>query len=434
VRLNWFSPLPPARTGIAHYTAKLLPELTAAAEVTLWTDQAEWRAGLERLARVRTYATGRVPWDVVNRGDVSFYHLGNNRTFHEAIWRQSRLHPGVVVLHDPRMQDFFGMLYKGGEEPAEYKVAMGRYYGPDGFRAAERFLADALPVEFMTRHFGGSPIVVENALGVVVHSREALEELRRYDRWPVLYAPLPYPASPRAPLETTVAKYASGPPYRLILFGHIGRNRRLESVLRALADLPDRAEFVLDLYGEVAQADAAESLRRGLGLIPHVHFHGYVSDEELTAALDRAHLAINLRYPTMGEASESQLRIWDHALPSLVSQVGWYAQIPDDAVRFVRPEHEVADLRKHLSAFRANPAAFSEIGRRGRRLLEEHHRPTEYTRALFEFAGELSGRRARAVVFRLAERASRELLGYTSPEARESVSRRVAEEVLRMVA
>ena len=56
-----------------------------------------------------------------------------------------------------------------------------------------------------------------------------------------------------------------------------------------------------------------------LGLRERVTFHGYVSEAELEAALDDADLAVNLRYPTMGEASGSQLRIWDHALPSLVT-------------------------------------------------------------------------------------------------------------------
>ena len=39
MRLNWFSPLPPARTEIANYTVRLLPALCASCDVTLWTDQ-----------------------------------------------------------------------------------------------------------------------------------------------------------------------------------------------------------------------------------------------------------------------------------------------------------------------------------------------------------------------------------------------------------
>ena len=99
-----------------------------------------------------------------------------------------------------------------------------------------------------------------------------------------------------------------------------------------------------------------------LGLQGVVKLHGFVPAEELDAALAAAHLAVNLRNPTMGESSFSQLQIWDHALPTLVSQVAWYAKLPENAVAFVRPEHEVLDIQRHLNAFLADPDRFVEMG------------------------------------------------------------------------
>ena len=49
-QINWFSPLPPARTGIADYTFGILPELSRRAEVTLWTDRTGWDPALEQYA------------------------------------------------------------------------------------------------------------------------------------------------------------------------------------------------------------------------------------------------------------------------------------------------------------------------------------------------------------------------------------------------
>ena len=68
--------------------------------------------------------------------------------------------------------------------------------------------------------------------------------------------------------------------------------------------------------------DEVEELR----LQDIVTLHGFVPAEALEAALASAHLAINFRFPTMGEASVSQLQIWDHALPSLVTRVGLVCQ------------------------------------------------------------------------------------------------------------
>ena len=62
MRLNWFSPLPPAKSGIADYTFGILPELSSRAEVTLWTDRAGWDSRLEKYAEVRHYRPDRMDW------------------------------------------------------------------------------------------------------------------------------------------------------------------------------------------------------------------------------------------------------------------------------------------------------------------------------------------------------------------------------------
>ena len=145
MRLDWFSPLPPAPTDIARSMAQLLPALAARAEVRLWTDRDEWDPALEELAEVRRYRADQVPWEELNRSDLCIYHLGNAKEFHAAIWSVSRRHSGLVVLHDP-----------------------------------ERYPLTSL--------------ALENALGVLVHSRPAFDALAERNRWPVIHAPLPCPA------------------------------------------------------------------------------------------------------------------------------------------------------------------------------------------------------------------------------------------------
>jgi glycosyltransferase involved in cell wall biosynthesis len=205
-------------------------------------------------------------------------------------------------------------------------------------------------------------------------------------------------------------------PYRLILFGYIGRNRRLDAVLRALAQLPQREDFHLDIYGSIL--DDEKQIRaqvRALGLKSLVTLHGFTSEVELDKALGKADLAINLRYPTMGEASGSQLRIWAHALPSLVTNVGWYATLPADAVAFVRAGgDEVADIQMHLRAFLENPDRFALLGKKGFELLKQQHSPEDYAKGLLEFAAETARLGSQTAALRLAERVgamTSELLG-----------------------
>jgi len=74
---GFYSPLPPARTGVADYAAALLAEL-------------------RRHGRVEV---------APRRCDVALYHLGNN-ALHADIYRRALERPGVVVLHDAVLHHF----------------------------------------------------------------------------------------------------------------------------------------------------------------------------------------------------------------------------------------------------------------------------------------------------------------------------------------
>ncbi len=121
-------------------------------------------------------------------------------------------------------------------------------------------------------------------------------------------------------------------------------------------------------------------------------------------------MAINLRYPSMGEASASQLRIWGAGLPSVVTRTGWYATLPDDAVLFVEPDREAETLRGHLEALRRDPARFREVGRRGRAIVEAEHAPARYAQGLMEIVAQCPALHARRAAIDLSRQAARSLL------------------------
>jgi glycosyltransferase involved in cell wall biosynthesis len=366
---------------------------------------------LENYAEVRRYQPERIAWAELNRGDMSVYHIGNNRLFHSSIWQVSRCHPGIVILHDLCLQHFFAGLYRDQWNDRDgYVAQMERYYGQIGRRDAEAFWNGCLTVDYMVESYPLTPLAVDNALGVLMHSANGWDDLKWKNPCPVVYAPLPYPASHRAPEMQPAARiHAGGPPYRIVIFGYIDVNRRLDALLQAIAGLPERDQFCLDIYGQLWDNDHVHSQIQFLGLQELVTWHGFVSEAELDAALGTAHLGINLRYPTMGEASLSQLQMWDHALPTLVTRVGWYAHCPEDAVAFVRPGHEIRDLQAHLRAFLADPARFAIMGERGRRILEEQHAPEVYTQAVIDLAAEAQRFRPHAAAYELAKRVSGEM-------------------------
>jgi glycosyltransferase involved in cell wall biosynthesis len=437
MKINWFSPLPPSQTGVAEYSSQVLEVLAKHSEVTIWTDQEHWSPSLESFGEVRQF--DRNPdWCALNEADATFYNIGNNAEFHAALWAISQRHAGVVILHDTHLQHLFVELYKRQlKKFGIYRAAMLRYHGQEGVKAANALLNGSASPRDLASRFPLTQLGLQNALAAVVHSPAAVDPISETGRSPVIYAPLPYRigAHVRAKtLPTWRASHRQARPYQLIIFGYLGANRRLDAIVQALQSLPGREGFRLHIYGKLDKPNEWQRRFRNAKLDPLVHIHGFVPDAELDAALSQADLAINLRYPSMGEASWTQLRIWSHGLPSLVTKTGWYATLPAESVAFVRPENEVADLRQHLQRFLADPTPFIRQGVHGRKLLRDVHTPEKYVDTLLHVAAQAETWRGRVNTFRLVERTGEILGQFTSRQEHASMLTRIAQAIRRVAA
>jgi len=132
----------------------------------------------------------------------------------------------------------------------------------------------------------------------------------------------------------------------------------------------------------------------------------------------------------MGEASASQLRIWEHGLPSLVTKVGWYESLSEETVAHVRPEQEVADIRSHLESFLDDPERFARMGKQGRRVVGNEHHPATYSDTIVSLAANARAFKLRHAAFDLAERSGAIMGSWTSLMKDDGdAPRRVAEKI-----
>ncbi len=424
MKLNLFSPLPPTRSDIARLTVHMLPSLARKAEVTVWVSEPGWELEPPVGVTIRDYDVHHPPWREINQADATFYQMGNDPRYHHAIWHVSRQHPGIVILHDLMMQHFFSGLvfHDRGLNRREYLELVERHHGIKGRVSAEAHVQGLLHTEELAQLCPLTAAATENALAVVVHSAAA-------------YAALPADVSVAlVPLcagmeEPVLASRTATEPYRITVFGFLGPNRKIPLLLRALATFPERLRFRLDIYGTMDGQEKLEQLVCRLGLSETVTLHGFVSAKELDAALRETDLVVNLRDPSMGEASGSQLHLWQYALPSLVTQRAWYATLPEETVAFVRPEHEVEDIQGHLAKFLANPETYRELGRNGRRHVTEHHSIENYTSALLEVAGQAPALEGLWIAHDLARRSATEMHGWSDGATIDSLSQNVARQI-----
>jgi glycosyltransferase involved in cell wall biosynthesis len=384
--VHWVSPLPPAQTDIAHYTARILPELAAETDLTLWTDTQGWDPALEAHCPVRRFDPEHIlPRDFTGpgQGDVLFLNIGNSWVFHSKILRLAQRIPGVIVLHDMAIQE---MLYDcvrfAGHPPDRYGAGMQTWYGAQGKDWAEAVLAQDLQAHELAHLAPGFELAMDRAISVLTHTEIAYEAVTARQVLPAWLLDLPFAPGPRAPRARRAAKG----PLRLVQFGHIGPNRRIEAVLDTLATLKGEISFHLDVMGQIWDTPRIRAQIAALDLGDRVTLHGFVEEDVLDATLARAHLVLNLRYPTMGESSGSQLRIWNAAAAAAVSDLGWYQSLPDDTVFKIPHEGEQAALSDLLRRLHADRSLGEDIGRAGRARLKARHTPARYAKAIAAIA------------------------------------------------
>ncbi len=380
MKINVFTPLPPEATEIANVNVPILLELARHADIVAWTPQDMWTPLPDDTIVVRSFRADAISYADLNEADANIFHIGNNVFFHQDIYDLCQVVPGIVVIHDVNLHHLLLGLHHTMDRRQSYLSAIDRCHGNDGRNRAEAALAtgrsidliDALPATL-------APATRANAL--VLHNQEAAETLRRMTEIPVSVLRLAFSGEEWPPTSPT---RRTRPPYRLILFGFLSSNRGVDTILRVLAESSVRGWFTLDIYGAHHDPDALASQIQRLGLAGRVRTPGFVAVEELAQALDEADLVLNLRNPTVGEASASQLRIWAHGLPSIVTRIGWYGQQPETCCDFIDPGSEAADLHHALIDFCCNPDRWRRMGAAGRDHVHRNHGATQYAQDLLD--------------------------------------------------
>jgi glycosyltransferase involved in cell wall biosynthesis len=305
MRVAYYSPLPPERTGIAEYSELLLPALRRRVDV-----------------EVATRGRGRAP-----RADVCLYHVGNNPDAHGWIVDALRRRPGVVVLHDFVLHHLVAGLTLGRNDGPGYLGAMQREAGVPGRLLAHGVLDGVVPPlwEVRPEDFPLAGEVLEHAGkpggGLIVHSRYVAGRARAagYDGplWRIPHPAWPDPGTPAAEV--------AGDPL-IGCFGNLNASKRVPQLLEAFARVREsRPSARLLLVGAVAPRFALPArLPEGVERID------YVEEERLWALMRACDVHVALRAPTMGETSGTAIRALVLGKPLVVGDVGWFAELPDD--------------------------------------------------------------------------------------------------------
>lgn len=346
IKVAFFSPLPPARSGIADYSEALLSELRALVDVEVFS------------ARPSQFRSTNF--------DVALYQLGNN-IYHDFCYDAAVEYPGVVVMHEANLHHLIAdMTIKRGDWDA-YMRAVEQEGSASALEYAQRVRALHVPPDYE-----GVPMLrclLARSKAAVVHSDCVGRQLRA------------------AGLAGPIAKIhhgawisdAEGSEFRgrlgidettplIGIFGFLKPYKRIAESLRAfrrLLRVEPRAKMIL--VGEPHPQFPLQSLIQSLELTPHVRVLGFQPIDEFAGYLAACDIVLNLRYPTVGENSGTLMRALGLGKPVIVSEVGSFSELPDDVCLKAPVDSSEEDhLYEYLNALVSRPEMVRALGQRAR--------------------------------------------------------------------
>lgn len=357
--VGYFSPLPPARTGVAEYSAALIPALRAFCDVRMNAPSA----------------------------DICLYHVGNNQ-LHRSIYKTALAHPGAVVLHDAVLQHLLLGWLSREAYISEFAYNYGEWWRGLGERLWERRAASAQdPLYFV---YPMLKRIAEAAKVVIVHNPAAARRVREHApdadvvEIPHLFAP------PSLPPAAAAIRWRErhGIPQTAYLFGVFGHLRESKRVTETLAafDALRRAglEAALLVAGSFVSRDLERALEPELRK-PGVVRRPHAPEPEFWLMAAAVDACVNLRYPAGGETSGIAIRLMGLGKPVIVSAGEETAGFPEaTCLKVDSGTAEQAMLTEFMRLLALSPQTGRDIGARAADHVARRHGIDAVARQYFE--------------------------------------------------
>ena len=346
IRVAFFSPLPPAKSGIADYSAALLDELG-------------------RLADVRTFGA-KPAWFDPSEFDVVLYQIGNN-AYHDFCYEMALEHPGVVVVHEANLHHLVADLtIKRGDWDA-YLREVEHDAGPAALEYARR--VERLEVG---PDYEGVPMLrrlLAVSKAAIVHSAWVEKELRKAGfAKPVarIHHGAWIPEADRMGSRNRLGLDETTP--LIGIFGFLKPYKRIAESLRAFRRLVRLEPNVkMLLAGEPHPELQLDSLIDSLGIRANVRVLGFTPIDDFVGYLAASDIVLNLRFPTVGENSGTLMRALGLGKAVVVSEIGSFCELPGEiCLKAPVDASEEDHIFEYLNLLVSRPEVRRALGARAR--------------------------------------------------------------------
>ena len=369
------------RTGVADYSEALLPYLARTLTLDLYiAGDGPASDAMRRMFEVLDYHSFE-SLRRERRYDAVVYQMGASR-FHGYVYESLLRYPGITVFHDLGLHHFFITRTLGQGDTSGYVREMAYNVPNSGANLARAAIAGLEPYPYFQ-----IPLfhrVIDASLSAIVHNEHMARRVKA-DRPDALVTRVPLLCDPQATVKSAALTEELRRRWRIparafvvAAFGRITPPKRLDVLLRALVSLRTQFPSVFCLLvGEVIAPFDLGDLFQQLGLSDTmVRLTGHVPQAEYYAAFDLADVAVNLRYPSVGETSAAAIQLLGRGVPLVVSDVDAFSEFPDSvAIKVPVTSREVDSLVAALSALARQEDLRRQLGSAARAYAARGHSP-----------------------------------------------------------
>lgn len=382
--LAFVSPLPGAHSGIADYSADLLPELSKYYDIEVVVEQAE--------AIDNPWISNNVPirsssWFAKNANRYArvLYHFGNS-AFHQHMFDLLENIPGVVVLHDFFLSGIQAYRDANGHRPDAWAAAL---FASHGYQALKDRFETTNTADVIFDYPANLP-VLQRAQGIVVHSPHSIELAQQWygEGAAKTWVTIPLLRTPPNPSVRATARQVLGyqPDDVLICsFGGLASTKLSDRVLKAWLDSElsrDRAVHLI-FVGQNDEGAFGHSLQQRIDASAakdRIKITGWTSADEFKQYLVAADVGVQLRTLSRGETSAAVLDCLNHGVATIVNAHGSMKALDPHIVCRLPDEFTDEALTNALVVLARDPHQRAELGERAQRFIRQQHDPAQCAR------------------------------------------------------
>jgi glycosyltransferase involved in cell wall biosynthesis len=368
-RIALVTPLPPSATGIAIYNHRLIRSLSSIIDIDVFSQPEAHDLDIPGVRQFHYGAFGpqRLLDDyleVVIAIGNSFYHLNEFEIL--------KRYGGTVMLHDARVS---GLLHNVKSlrpdllTPSEYtsleQIERGEFPGELGsypaYEFAEQIRLNALMSGTITR--SAHRVLLHSAAGSSIARLEAPSDARdRIEQIPLAFA-----------TPTTLRRDDAD---AITSFGYLSAAKQTPLLCAAFVlaaqQLPDITFAFVGHLGDGSLRSTMDSLIERGGVRGRIVVTDWQDEEQYATWLSRSLITIQPRATFNGEASAAVTESIGAGIPTIVSDVGWMAELPDDVAIKVATTVSAEHLARLIVDLARSPERLRAMSERSLDYAAEH--------------------------------------------------------------